>query len=288
MAQRGTLAVLVDNEEDLRIAGEVTDRVLFELPVDCGKRIDQYSTLFTRYPDLIPWFPSILIGEHYTSALTLLDRICPAMIITDNSGIAAAAADREIPWIAGPLLNCTNSFALRAFHTYAAGAGAFVSHELSREQMHAVTAPEGCSLWYTVYAPLLLMNTRQCIIRNCTGCGTERVTETCIGTCEKSIDLTDTKRQPFHVVKRRGFYNQVYNGRYYFNPAVIDEARAANAVFLIDLRTMPSQSKLLCSKQEFITIASEAIARRGQGGGAATMLKPLAMTTTAGQYARGI
>ena len=288
-AHRGKLAVLLDNEKDLPASRQGADRILFELPVDAGLHRDRFVHLFKRHPHLLPWFPAILIGDHYRTAVGLLETLQPRLIVSDNTGIGYAAAQRKIPWVAGPLLNCTNSFAMEALGRYAHCNGAFVSHELSREQMVPVTAPDGCSRWYMLYTALLLMNTRQCIIRNCTGCGTERVTGECITSCAQSVELADEKRQPFHVVKRPGFYNQVYNGRHYFNPAVIDDMKGGDTVFLIDLRSLPSQSKLTCSKDELVSIAAKALARKHAGGGSAgPMLKPLAVTTTAGQYSRGI
>jgi U32 family peptidase len=286
--QNGTLAVLVDTGDDLQLARKVTDTALFALPVDCGNHIDRYSALFSGYPGTIPWFPSILIGEHFTGAVSLLSQLKPPMIISDNTGIGAAAAARGIPWIAGPLLNITNSFALRALREYGGSAGAFLSHEISREQMLAVAASAGFSRWYTVYAPLLLMNTRQCIVRNCTGCATERFTPACLASCEKSVELTDGARQPFFIYKRRGWYNQVYNGRHYFNPAVINDAPGADTVFLVDIRPLPSKTQLLCSKHEFIAAAAAAVRQRTGAGDAVAHLKPLVSTTTAGQYSRGI
>ncbi len=286
--QNGTLAVLVDTEEDLRLARKVTDTVLFALPVDCGNHADRYQVLFGGHHGTIPWFPSILIGEHFTGAVSLLDQLKPRMIVSDNSGIGAAAAERGIPWIAGPLLNVTNSFTIRALREHRSSTGAFLSHEISREQMLAVTASAGFSRWYTVYAPLLLMNTRQCIVRNCTGCATERFTQTCLASCEKSVELTDGARQPFFIYKRRGWYNQVYNGRHYFNPAVINDAPGADTVFLVDIRALPSKTQLLCSKHEFIAAAAAAVRQRTGAGDAVAHLKPLVSTTTAGQYSRGI
>jgi putative protease len=279
------LAVLVNKEQDLNMRRRKGTILLWEIPVTAGDESDYYAGLFGNHPDVVPWFPAILIGDHFSSALELLSRIRPKMIITDNSGIGIEARKAGIPWIAGPMLNCTNSFSMVCLQCHAGCSGAFVSHELSRDQMAAVNAPNGFSVWYTLYAPLLLMNTRQCIVRNCAECWKEHVDRQCLSMCEKSAVLHDEKGNPFHVVKRRGFYNQVYNGRNYFNPAVLRDVSGEKVHFLLDMREIPAQTVLQTSREQFVGRVETCLYDRSITAGS---LKGEVKMATAGQYSRGI
>jgi putative protease len=277
-------AILTNNVADLKCTYAPDTKLIFELPVTVSVNSDSFKKLFSDNPSLIPWFPAILIGRHYTAAVTLLETIRPRLIVTDNSGVGWAAGNAGIPWIAGPLLNCVNSLTLTALQEYASCSGAFISHELSKGQMTVVTAPERMSRWYTVFAPLLLMNTRQCIVRNCTGCKKESADHWCLESCNKSVNVSDDKNSTFFVTKRPGFYNQIYNNRHYFNPAVVHDVDADNAVFLVDLRSIASKTEIKCSRQELIALFESFIAAKLS----ATRLREVILQTTSAQYTRGI
>jgi putative protease len=184
------LAVLVDDEAALSLHHGPSTMMLLELPVNAGQRADYYTGLFGRHPECIPWFPAICIGEHYRAAVKLLAALRPELIVSDNSGLGAAAADAGIRWVAGPLLGCANSAAVRALARYGGCAGVFISSEIGSERAARIAAPPDCRQWFVVYAPQLLMNTRQCIIRQCLGCGRDRFDEECVATCAKDRKST--------------------------------------------------------------------------------------------------
>jgi len=278
------LAVLTDRVDDFSLQYDPGTRVLHELPVTRHDYVGYFSALFTDFPHIVPWFPAILIGNHYSDAAALVRRQRFPCIVSDNSGIGWEAGKAETAWIAGPLLNTANSFTMKAYATCARCRGAFISHELSREQMAPIAASEGFSLWYTVYAPLLLMNTRQCIARNVTACQKEHTDGQCLVTCERSATISDGKSGVFTVLKRRGFYNQIYNHRSYFNPAVVKDLGGGSAVFLADIRSIPGKTTVRCSRQELVSLF-EAFVR---GEAAAADLRAVINDTTAAQYTRGI
>ena len=53
--------------------------------------------------------------------------------------------------------------------------GAFISNELSREQMSLISRPERFDLYYSVYHPLLLLTSRQCLLHQIEGCEKSRI-----------------------------------------------------------------------------------------------------------------
>jgi len=279
-----SLACLIAEGQDPALCKENGVTLLFELPVNPGSRAESLKNLFQQNRDIIPWFPPVLIGGDFDRAEAFLETIAPPFIITDNSGIAAAAARRGLRWVAGPLFNCTNSCALHALKTYGSCAGAFISQELSRPQIQAIAAPDGFELWYSLFNPLLLMNTRQCLVRNCLGCAKDIMDGDCVPSCSRSAAVYDGHGNPFFILKRPGFYNQVYNGRYFLNVRIIKDMPEKFSRFVIDLRNIRTETTLKADGSALVKAFHEHLA----SGSAAARLKAMIQKTTAGQYVRGI
>lgn len=279
------LVILIDDEKDMHMQRSATTRLFFELPVTAGENSHYYGDLFSRYPDVYPWFPAILIDEDYTAACRLLHRLHPKLILSDNSGIGREANRAAIPWVAGALLNSTNSYALEALKKHGGCSGACISPELSREQMQMIVPPEQFASWYLVYSPLMLMNTRQCLIRNCQHCPQQEIVDVCIRRCSKKLTVHDTHHNPFYLVKRPGFYQQVYNGRHYCNLAVVEDMQPSAATFVADMRRIPSQTVLGGSREILVEHLEGYIAGDSSRK---VQLEKMVQTTTAGQYTRGL
>jgi putative protease len=283
------LACLISSAEDLGLSTVNDVTLLFELPPCIGDRMDSLAGIFNDHPGLIPWFSPILIGEDFTAATTFLDRSRPPLIITDNSGIGLEAAARNIPWIAGPMLNCTNSYALYCLSAHACR-GAFISNELSREQIRDIAEIElpgqgTFEAWFSLFNPMLLMNTRQCIIRAIRSCDKKTIDRSCLVNCFRRAMVSDTNNNPFFIEKRAGHYNQVYNGRHYFNLAIVSDIRDFFSTFTVDLRGIPTRTSIRSSKEMLLKHFLAWLHNEPDSG---TTLRQLIRTTTAGQYARGL
>ena len=151
------------------------------------------TNLFSKYENLIPWFPSILIGDDYLAAVELLEKFQPLRIVTNNTGIAFEAYKKEIPWIAGPHLNIANSHSLLCLKENFNSYGAFLSNELSKQQMMYVKKPESFNLYYCIYEPIVLMTSRQCLFHQVTGCEKDSMDDNCIHHCEKHSTIENLK-----------------------------------------------------------------------------------------------
>ncbi|MEI6126049.1 MAG: U32 family peptidase [Pseudomonadota bacterium] len=278
-----SLACLVADEADLLLCSGSTATFLFEIPVNPGREGKNLIDLFNRHKELVPWFPAILIGKDFDAAEAFLKNIAPPVIITDNSGIASLAAQNGVPWIAGPLFNSTNSYALQALKKYGACSGAFISPELSRSRIQAIKAPEAFDLWYTLFNPLLLLNTRQCLVRNCPGCTKEDMNSDCIASCSRSATVYDTNNNPFFITKRAGFYSQVYNGRHFLNIDILRDIKGLFSFFVIDLRDIRTQTSLHAPKDVLLKTFQACLLNRA---GSANAVTAQIRTTTAGQYLR--
>ena len=101
------LSLLICDESDIHL-GEVTDAdIYFKLPDAYKRDCTKYVDFLNNNPRLIPWFPPVLIGKDYDVAVNILEQVKPALIVTNNTGIANRAFELGIQWIAGPFLNTT-------------------------------------------------------------------------------------------------------------------------------------------------------------------------------------
>jgi putative protease len=287
---RARLACLISSEEDLDQSPGKEVTFLFEVPARIGKRMVSLTRIFREHPGLVPWFGPILIGEDFTAAVALLEKINPPSIITDNTGIGWEASERNIAWIAGPLLNCTNSHTIRCLTSFSRCTGAFISNELSKEQIKDIAdiepaEPGTFEAWFSLYNPLLLMNTRQCIISNLGACDKKTVDGACLAHCSKRAMVFDANNNPFFIEKRVGHFNQVYNGRHYLNLEIAKDIPDFFSTFVVDLRDIATQTMVQSSKKTLLNLFLACL-RNEPGSG--TRLKTLVRTTTAGQYARGL
>ena len=179
------LAVLISSEDDVPLADETSADIFFQLPNCYSNDHAKYIDLFRKNKRLLPWFPAVLIGKDYTAAVDILHRTQPELIVTNNTGIAYEAYKNGIPWVAGPYLNSVNSFSLLCLKEKFNCSGAFISNELSRKQLKRMSSPENFKLFYSIYHPILLLMSRQCLFHQTVGCEKDRVTEECLQQCNR-------------------------------------------------------------------------------------------------------
>ncbi len=129
------LSVLISSQKDLYICNKTSADIFFQLPNCFKNEYSEFIDLFLKNKKLIPWFPSVLIGENYTAAVEFLKQVQPKLIVTNNTGIAYEAYKKGIPWIAGPYLNIVNSFSLLCLKENFNCYGSFISNEISKNQI---------------------------------------------------------------------------------------------------------------------------------------------------------
>jgi U32 family peptidase len=285
IASPPALAVLVSSERDLEL-GQGTDAELhFQLPSSLPAGLPAAVELFTRNRALTPWFPAILFGEDYAAAVELLRRAKPSRLVTDNTGIAWEAAKAGIPWIAGPQLNIANSHSLRCLSQRFGCAGAFVSFELSVFQIRRLRPPEDFGLFYSIYHPMRLLTSRQCLLHQVSGCDKDRVDASCLGRCERSASLSNLRGDSFLVHKAKGEYSSLYFGEHFLNTGIVADLPGLFSGFLVDLRDVETQTRVQEDKAGLIARFEGLL--RGQPG-AAQELERLISPTTCELYEKGV
>ncbi|MCW3807872.1 peptidase U32 family protein [Plebeiibacterium marinum] len=247
------LSVVVSSIEDVPSYNNKSN-LYFKLPSSLKTYFSEYVRLFTENRNLIPWFPSVIIGEDYTLARDFIDKIKPHTLVSDNTGIAYEAFERKIKWIAGPFLNMTNSYALQSLYESFNCMGAFVSGEINKQAIINLKKPEGFKLFYSIYNPIQLMTTRQCLFQQIGGCEKKSLDQHCISHCEQLQMITNTRKASFVAEKSKGNYHRLYESINHLNLEVIQDFRGKFDEYFIDLSDVGTQTKPAALKREIILL----------------------------------
>ena len=237
------LSILISEEKDIHLIHETNADVYFKLPESFKKDSSKYIDLLNDNPGLIPWFPAVLIGKDYLEAVKLLEQVQPKRIVSNNTGIAYQAYKKNIDWIAGPLLNSTNSYALLTLKEELNCGGAFISNEINRMQIKNIVRPENFKMLYSIYHPILMMISRQCFFQQTVGCKKPSIDDSCMLSCKKTTQITNLKGVSFTIDKQRGGYPCIYNNEQFLNIDIVNELSSLFDEFFIDLTVIGVDGK---------------------------------------------
>jgi len=285
MIPQPSLGVLISSPEELYLCNESDADIFFQLPNGFKNEDAGLRELFLTNKTLVPWFPSVLRGTHYAHAVKFLEQIQPGRIVTDNTGIAYEAHKKGIPWIAGPCLNMVNSFGLlclkEKFNCY----GAFISNEISRQQIKKIIPPGEFKLYYSIYHPILLLTSGQCLLHQVIGCTKNKMDEDCIQKCNKYASIINLKDVPLFIEKTKGNYHCIYNDKNYLNTDIITDFPNFFSGFSIDLRNIKTNTTMGMDKTRIIRLFKDLLEGKPDS---TTKLKQMIYPTTNTQYTKGI
>ncbi len=249
-----TLSVVISDYNDLDLCEIDLVDVYFQLPNSLSGKVDEYVHLFQKYTNLIPWFPSVLIGDDYSYAVSFLKLLQPELIVTNNSGIANEACESAISWIAGPLLNITNSYSVLALKEKFNCHGAFISNEVPKQQISFIQKPEDFQLFFSIYHPITLMTSRTCFFRTVTGCNKETMDSSCLLNCTKQAVIINENKETFHIEKTKGCYNTMYSPFNLLNLDVVNDIKHKFDGFFLDLRDVKTETNVELNNFELIKL----------------------------------
>ena len=285
VCSKASLSLLISAADDVSLCDETSADIYFQLPDSFAGAADEYATLFAGNKKLLPWFPSVLIGDDYHAAVEFLHQQKPKKIVTNNTGIAYSAYREGISWIAGPYLNSVNSFSLQCLKEYLNCSGAFISGELNRNQIKAIRRPDDFRLYYSIYHPIPLLTSRQCLFQQVTGCEKNMIDGTCLSQCEKSSSITNLKKERLFLSKTKGNYHSLYNETDFLNTDIVTERAGMFSDFCIDLRDVKTGTKKDMGKQEIVRLFETFL---GGNDAAAETIRQHIQPTTTTQYGKGI
>jgi len=255
------------------------------LPNHFKGKVSNYVDLFNNNPQLIPWFPAVLIGDNYHAAVELLEQLKPKHIVTNNSGIAFAAFERDIAWTAGPYMNLVNSYSLLCLKEEFNCVGAFISNEISQAQIKKIVKPDNFKLSYSISHPIVLMTTIACMFHQVSGCKKNIVDDKCIQRCKNSASITNLKDVSYFIDKGKGEYHTVYNENNFLNTDIVADIPDTFSSFFIDLRDIETGTKIETDKTQMVEIFKDYL---NGNPDAITQLNQNIYPSTNTQYKRGI
>ena len=280
-----SLSVLISSKEDLNLISQSSAFFYFKLPSSLNINKLEIIELLSTNKNVTAWFPAVLIGDDYKAAVEILKAIKPTKIVTDNSGIAYEAYLNEIQWIAGPCFNVVNSFSLLCLKEEFNCSGAFISNEIDKIQLKGIKKPENFDLYFSVYHPIMLMTSRQCLFQQITGCAKDTLDATCLPHCEKSTLITNLKGEKFIVEKSKGNYHRIYNDVNLLNINIIKDIPNVFTSFFIDLSDVKTETLYSIDKFNIIKYFERTV----NGDTAAEeLLHQAIFPTTNVQYKKGI
>ncbi len=254
VGKENTLSLLISSEKELYLCDQTPGDIYFQLPNCLKDEYQKYIDLFLGNERIIPWFPSVIIGDNYSAAVEFLHQVQPKSIVTNNTGIAYEAAEKGIPWIAGPYLNIVNSYSLLCLKENFKCSGAFISNEISRTQIKKIRVPGDFKLYYSIYHPLLLLSSRQCLFHQVIGCEKQRITGKCMQECSKNSSITNLKNDTFLIEKSEKNYHSIYNNLNYLNVDVVTDLPGFFTSFFVDLRGIETATGIGGDKAQIITL----------------------------------
>lgn len=280
-----SLAVLIASLDDVNLNLRTSADVFYRLPNGFKHEAADLTDLFSNNTHLIPWFPSVLIGENYDAAVDFLRKIKPDHVVTDNTGIAFESFKNGIPWIAGPHLNCVNSFSLCCLKENFNGHGAFISNEISKRQLKGLHAPAGFNLYYSIFHPIMLLSSRQCLFRQVVGCQKPCFDEECLHRCMKSATLRTVNHGSLLIEKTKGNYPCIHHPAHYLNTDIIRDFPGTFSIFLIDLRQIHTATNMEVNKAGIIRLFENLLNGHPDSEKA---IRQMIHPTTNAQYKKGI
>lgn len=258
--------------------------IYYELPSSLAKNLDAFINLFSENKSVLPWFPAILIGENYAAAKTLLQKVAPKLIVTNNSGVAILAQQMGIKWVAGPELNITNSYALKCLKDEFNASGAFISNEIKADQMRKIKRPDNFRLYYSIYHPITLLTSRQCLFQQTIGCRKSKMNKGCLPNCENQTSIINLKNDSFVIQKQRGSFNSIYGSKHFLNTDIINDLPDLYSNFLIDLRDINTDTQVSAENTELIGLFDKWI----NGQETSEVIHKSIEQTTKNQYIKGL
>ncbi len=259
--QNLSFIVMIADKKEAYLSKNKDISVLFELPNCFEEAAKKWIQFFREHPLLIPYFPSVLIEKDYETAVEILKVRNPSLIVTNNTGIAFEAFENNIPWIAGPNMNLINSYSLSAIKEEFGAVGAFVSNELSKQQIQSLKKPTDFKLYYSIYHPNILMTTRQCLFHQITGCEKQIVDDSCLYQCNKNAKITNLKSTDYYVEKSEGNYHRIFDENHFMNLEITNELPHLFNGYSIDLKDIETKTKTEESKESIISLFQKMVKR---------------------------
>jgi len=236
-------AYLVDNLRDLDqlLMQKSVDgkdfKIIYELPSAINLVKGELFNLLNEKTEVVLYFNSILMDKDLEECLLFLKKLTnleSRQILCENTGLAYELKNLGCRIILGPNCNIYNSWNIQNYNENLNLAGIIPSLELSPSVVEKLCIPEQLEVWYPKKMHTLLMQSRQCLVRNGSGCTKSHVDRSCVESCNKQLLLIGTQNEQVIALKRPGFYSALYSSKTEIN--ISEKFKKSVSVWIVDKR----------------------------------------------------
>lgn len=237
-------AFLIDNLQSLNQLlskkSHDSNKIIYEIPSKLNLTDAEFFSTLNNNPDIILYFNSILMDDDLQQSLSFiknLSNLSQRQILCDNTGLAFELKNLGCKIILGPNCNIYNSWNIMQYNEILNPFAIIPSLELSPEKIQNLCFPENVEIWYPKKLFTLLMQSRQCLVKNGTKCSKISVDDKCLQTCSKTLPLIGTQGERILAIKRPGFYSALYTPEP-FNYSCSKDFAQKVSMWIIDQRTL--------------------------------------------------
>lgn len=212
-------AYLIDNQRDLeqllleKSNGKKDFKIIYELPSVINLVSKELFDLLNAESDIILYFNSILLDKDLENCLVFLNQIQnigERVVLCENTGLAYELKALGCKVVLGPNCNIYNSWNIQEYRENLNLSGIIPSLELESSVVEKLQFPKELEIWYPKKMHTLLMQSRQCLVKNGSGCTKDHVDQNCMEKCSKKLLLSGTQNEKIMAIKRPGFYSALY------------------------------------------------------------------------------
>ncbi|RLB67778.1 MAG: hypothetical protein DRH08_02800 [Deltaproteobacteria bacterium] len=148
-----------------------------------------------------------------------------------------------------------------------------------------IITPKDFALYYSVYHPVLLLTSRQCLLHPIEGCDKSIMDDECTLDCNRSSSITNLKDVELFVDKSKGGYHQIYNEHNFLNTDIVTDLPDRFSSFFIDLTAVKTATKVEMNETRIIRIFEDLLNAKPE---AKEELKKAIHPSSNIQYKKGI
>ncbi|MCQ2591138.1 MAG: U32 family peptidase [Treponema sp.] len=189
-------------------------KIIFELPSAINIVPLELFELLNQNPQVVLYFNSILMDQDLKNTLDFLNQfnnLTNREILCENTGLAHELKKIGCKIILGPNCNIYNSWNIQQYIQTLNPWAIIPSLELQSDALENLHFPENVQIWYPKKLQTLLMQSRQCLVKNGSNCTKACVNRACLENCQKTLLLKGTQNENIIAVKRKGFYSALYS-----------------------------------------------------------------------------
>lgn len=234
------LAFLCSSTKQAELILQENKTTILELPLFISEETQKF---LEKNQIVIPHFQSILFEDDFKTAAFCLEKLSKQtskkqkrLVWCENTGLADFARKAGFDIILGSFSNAANSKSILAYSKLLEITAIIPSSEISYEDINSLILPPNTKLYFPLFSEELLMQSRQCLLHNLSGCKKTLCDHICIKECQKELICKGKSGELLRAIKRKDFYSSLYRINPLSNAKAFNMLKTKIDTWIIDLR----------------------------------------------------